>query len=87
MFVNHFVVENSVFLGQQNIGGTALDIIEANAQAVFFVNNEFGNYRGLIKTSDNVSIYAYVGGAVIANQSMQCHYHREQVSRQQCRNR
>ena len=68
--VNQCVIQNSVFLSQQNIpGGTALDVILANTEIknCSFVHN-FGSYRGPMKIAD-ASVYAYIGGAVIANQS------------------
>ena len=68
--VDHFIVDNSVFLGQQDTNGTALDILQANSEITncSFVNNKPGSYYGPIKVWED-TFHAYVGGAVIANQS------------------
>lgn len=68
--VNQCMIQDSVFLSQQNIsGGTALDILLSNTEInnCSFVNN-FGSYRGPMKIA-GASVYAFIGGAVIANQS------------------
>ena len=72
-------VENSIFLGH-NARGTALELIDTNARIVncSFTFNTHGNFRGPIQILKfwkwrykyiSLSVYAYVGGAMIANHS------------------
>ena len=79
--VNQLTVQHCSFLGRRNCSGTALEIIETNATIVntSFVSNTMGSHRGPIgileyrnkqgETDDIVSVYAFVGGAIIATQS------------------
>ena len=66
------LVEGSTFLGH-NGSGTALEVIKTSVYIVnsSFISNRGGNYHGPIKEPFNspVSMFAFVGGAVISNQS------------------
>ena len=69
--INQCTIQDSVFLSQQSIPrGSALDILLANAEIknCSFMNN-FGSYRGPMKILTDANVYAFIGGAVIANQS------------------
>ena len=63
--VEKFVVENTIFKGQEN-SGTALILIETNTQIIncSFVSNRKGSYH--------TGLRALVGGAIIASNSTIC---------------
>ena len=62
--VERFIIKNTIFKGQEN-SGTALTLIETNAQIVncSFVSNRKGSYT---------EMYRYIGGAIIATNSTIC---------------
>ena len=76
--VNQLTVESCFFIGNEN-SGTALNIIQSNAVFIdcFFLSNRVGTYHGPILILENqeepsytnFTLYAFVGGALIANQS------------------
>ena len=74
--VEQFRLENSIFLGQKE-SETALEVIETSIKIVnsSFLFNTVGTFRGPIGVlkysnwADGPLVYAYVGGAIIANQS------------------
>ena len=76
--VSQFLIEGSIFLGI-NGSGTALEIVDTNASIIncSFIFNKAGSYRGPIGVLEywkqnidaNISVYSYIGGAVIANKS------------------
>ena len=74
--VDQFLIEESTFIGQK-LRGSVLELIETNMYIVSssFISNKLGSYRGPIRILEHqnvekrVAVYAYVGGAIIANQS------------------
>ena len=78
--VGHFIIEHSIFLGQQNINGSALELVHttANISKSSFIFNTCGSYHGPIglyqlmsvqDPSSELTVYAFVGGALLVNQS------------------
>ena len=70
---DQLLVEGSTFIGR-NGSGTALEVIKTSACIVnsSFISNRGGSYRGPLKEPFNptvLSVFAFVGGAVISNQS------------------
>ena len=67
--VEEFVVQNTMFKGQEN-SGTALELIETTAQIVnsTFVSNRKGSYRKCPITV--YCLYGFFGGAIIATNSI-----------------
>ena len=69
---DQLTVESSTFIGR-NGSGTALEVVKTSAYIVnsSFISNRGGSYRGPIKEPFNpsVSMFAFVGGALISNQS------------------
>ena len=73
LFVKDFVLDNCIFLGQKE-SGTALEVNETSLSVVntAFVSNTVGSFRGpigILEWINETSVYAYVGGAIIATQS------------------
>ena len=76
--VDKLTVQNCSFIGSKS-SGTALNIIHSNADFIngSFLSNRIGTYHGPIwileqqeePLDDNFTPYAFVGGAMIANQS------------------
>ena len=76
--VEKLTVQNCSFIGSES-SGTALNIIHSNAYFIncSFLSNRIGTYHGPIwilehqeePSYDNFTVYALVGGAMIANQS------------------
>ena len=74
--VEKLTVQNCSFIGSES-SGTALNIIHSNADFIncSFLSNRIGTYHGPIwihqeePSYDNFTLYAFVGGAMIANQS------------------
>ena len=78
--VSHFILTDSSFIGQGNISGTALEIVQTTASIIksSFTFNSHGSYRGPIGLLHSLriqypasrhSVYALVGGALIVAQS------------------
>ena len=74
LLCDQLTIEGSIFIGR-NGSRTALEVIKTSAYIVnsSFISNRGGSYHGLshIKEPFNpsVSVFAFVGGAVISNQS------------------
>ena len=76
--VDKLTVQNCSFIGSES-SGTALNVIRSNADFIncSFLSNRIGTYHGPIwilaqqeePSDDNFTAYAYIGGAMIANQS------------------
>ena len=76
--VDKLTVQNCSFIGSKS-SGTALNIIHSNANFIncSFLSNRIGTYHGPLwilaqqeePSDDNFTAYAFVGGAMIANQS------------------
>ena len=74
--VDKLTVQNCSFIGSES-SGTALNIIHSNADFIncSFLSNRIGTYHGPIwihqeePSYDNFTLYAFVGGVMIANQS------------------
>ena len=70
IYVIEFVVEDTKFKGQENIG-TALELTETTAQIVnsTFLSNRKGLYRQCVPSTFSYCMNGFVGGAIIATNS------------------